>query len=209
MRKLSTMGTVSGIDPNPLAIRLAQKYLPKHSAHLLLVGGIHTLPELALPAVDCITCIDVLYHRTVRSWRRALQIMAHRLTPEGLLVLQVPAFACLKGSHDLAVDGVRRFHRAPVVRALEKNGFSILLCSYRFSWLFPGLLVVRSWERWRATQKARANDLSSMDFLPAWIRDSTHATMLRLAQLENEFILSGTSFPMGSSLFVVARKTAS
>ena len=83
-----------------------------------------------------ITSIDVLCHRSVAG-RDALVEAARCLAPDGILVLQVPAYQWLMSSHDRAVWSNRRFTRPEVKALVEAAGLSLRLCVYRNSLLFP------------------------------------------------------------------------
>ena len=206
LRHLAGVGTLWGVDPHPAAIDFARRRnRPERAAHFLVMDA-EGLEDGVRQPLDCITCIDVLYHEDVTDWRRTLGVFSRKLRAGGLLVLQVPAFECLRGAHDRAVKGARRFHRETLLAALKENDFELLLCSHRFSWLFPGLLLKRTWERWMGADNTSTNDFSACSAMPrGWLR-RCNAALLHLALKENALILSGKSFAVGSSLFAVARK---
>jgi SAM-dependent methyltransferase len=85
---------------------------------------------------DVITSVDVLCHRSVAG-SDALGEAARCLAPEGVLVLQVPAYQWLMSAHDRAVWSNRRFGRSEVKGLVEAAGLTPLLCVYRNSLLFP------------------------------------------------------------------------
>jgi SAM-dependent methyltransferase len=206
LRHLSALGALQGIDPDPAAIQVARRRNRLRNKAEFFVMDAEGLERGIRHTLDCITCVDVLYHQSVMDWRRALGIFSGKLRAGGLLVLQVPAFECLRGAHDHAVQGARRFHRETLVAALNESGFEVLLCSHRFAWLFPGLLAKRTWDRWMGLKNPATNDLNTCAALPrSWLRLG-NATLLNLALTENELLLSGMSFALGSSLFAVARK---
>ncbi len=208
-RRLSTVHHLTAIDAEPAAIQFAQRRNRGNTRVQFHHMDVDRLEEAGGPETDCITCIDVLYHRNILDWRRAIETFASKLRTGGLLLLQVPAFDCLKGKHDQAVDGARRFQRKEVLGALSQTGFDILLCSHRFSWLFPGLLVQRTWERWTGDEDPSANDLRSFSHFPRKWQRLCNSALLRIALLENECILAGSTFAWGSSLFLAAHKRGS
>lgn len=209
LRHLGGFSSRTGLDLDPLALGFARRRESHGSRGEFVLGDIEALPRLEMAPFDCMTCIDVLYHRQVADWMEAIASMASKLRAGGVLVLQVPAWNCLSGAHDRAVDGVRRFRRAPVEDVLRKSGFEILLSSYRFSWLFPGMLVLRGGGRLRKGPAWGANDLRRCTCLPRFLRKAVQESFFRLALLENDWLLGGGLVPVGSSLFVVARKARS
>lgn len=205
---LSDFCPVTAMDPDPLAIRLARRRIKQGTVHFV-TGGISSVPQMQPGSWDCITCVDVLYHRRVRSWRSALRVFVRALRPGGVLILQVPAFECLRGAHDDAVHGVRRFRRRPLLAALRRIGFAVELCTCRFAPTFPLVLASRLKERILGAAFRPDGDLRAFDFLPVWLGSSLNAVLLQVALMENEVVLSGGSFRFGSSLFVVARAAGS
>jgi SAM-dependent methyltransferase len=203
---LSRLAPVTGIEPDPLAFRLAQRRSGKLPNVKVLHGDIQSLDIFPDTSLDCITCIDVLYHRQVRSWRGALRTFHRKLRPGGALVLQVAAFPCLSGAHDIAVNGARRFEREPLEHVLRRIGWTVELCSHRFSWLFPGLWAVRNWTQRGEKSPAHRNDLTRFSRIPAVFRDTAQKALLGIALAENQWVLRGACLPIGSSLFILARK---
>ena len=207
LRTLSTVGAVRGCDASPLCVRLARKKAtPKYRANVYehRVEGIH---HFETNTFECITCIDVLYHRGVPNWRVALKDLMQILRPGGHLILQVPAFSMLHGSHDVAVQGERRFNRAEIELALQEFGFQIRLSTYRFSHLFPAVLARRLVSRIGTPAGDCRSDFESILEGPALgsLRDFAERMALFFARLENCMVLRGLCAPLGSSLFLVAR----
>ena len=80
---------------------------------------------LALPfsdhAFDAVFIFDVLEH--IDDDDLALKEIQRVLTPEGRLLITVPAFMLLYGRQDVVSEHKRRYRRAPLVRLLEGAGF--------------------------------------------------------------------------------------
>jgi len=139
-----------------------------------------------------VTCIDVIYHASVMDERRALQEMHRVLKPGGYLVLQVPAFECLRGGHDEVVH-VRKRYRADEVRSLlNESGFKVVKMFYRYPWLFLPALFIRKWTR--GSQKSDLRPVNPvLNFL-----------LFYLSHIFDSWLFS--PLPFGTSIFAVARR---
>jgi len=146
-------------------------------------------------AFDCVTSFDVLYHRWVKDELAATREMSRVLRPGGLLLVRVPALDLLRGAHDEAVFGQRRYTRPRLREILEGAGLEVLRATYANSFLFPLLLVRRGLDR--MTRRAG----SDVGFLPV-ILERTFRGLLGL----EAWLLRHISLPVGSSLFALARK---
>lgn len=158
-----------------------------------------TLHEVeALPfaddTFDAVLSLDVLYHAQVDE-RRALAEMRRVLRPGGLLVMNLPAFECLRGSHDAAVCGVRRYRLCHVQRLLELHSMNIVMSHHWNAWMFLPLLV---WRRWSLLRPNKTSDLS---LPPAW-----QGRLLSAVGKADAWLCRVLRIPFGSSLFVIAQK---
>ncbi|MBN8421284.1 MAG: class I SAM-dependent methyltransferase [Verrucomicrobia bacterium] len=161
-------------------------------------GSVEAL-EFEDAAFDAVLSLDVLYHAGVDE-EKALAEMRRVLRPEGLLVVNLPAFERLRGSHDVAVSGVRRYVSCQVRSLLEHASFEVVMIQYWNAWLFLPLLVWRRMSRTKAGQGTESR--SDLKLPPAWL-NSLLAGFGRLdAGLCRELHL-----PFGSSVFAIARKT--
>src|SRR5207247_1459782 len=66
------------------------------------------------------------------------------LRPNGILLINVPAFPFLHSAHDDAVMTARRFRKPELRELLVKNGFAIRRLTYWTTLLFPLALVART-----------------------------------------------------------------
>ena len=112
--------------------------------------------------------------------------------------MNVPAFDFLRGSHDAAVDQVRRYTRAQLANLLEHAGFAKTRLSYWNMSLLPAIAVAR----WASRAKAREADVRS-DLAPVW--PPLNALLSGLVRSELAFSRR-IALPFGTSLFAVARK---
>lgn len=185
---LQRLGRVTGCDIHPLALAATEN------------RGIPTLKrdlgadDLGVEQYDLITCIDVLYHRAVPDETAALLNLHRALRAGGLLILHLPAFEMLRGAHDLAVHGRRRYRRPHLIRLLESSGFTVEFASYRLFLLFLPALIWRCWTRLFPPR----SDLVSMPLI--------NRPFLRGLKTENRLLRLPLSLPLGTSVFALARK---
>jgi 2-polyprenyl-3-methyl-5-hydroxy-6-metoxy-1,4-benzoquinol methylase len=204
LRRLAALGAVHGCDANSLSVRLARKKARAEYRERIYEHPIEAIHEYEHRRFDCLTCIDVLYHKNVKNWRSALGDLTRILKPDGHLILQVPAFSALHGSHDAAVHGERRFRRSEIEAALQTHGMKPLIITYRLSHLFPFMLIRRLASR-IMTRGAFQSDFEDMQQYAEWTKEMCDGTALHFARLENRLLMQGVRVPFGSSLFAVAR----
>ena len=130
----SRFGEIWGIEPDPGLARST----PKWSARVRRAS----LEELEPPGdgFDLIIMLDVLEH--IEDDRAALHQLAELLTPEGRLLITVPALPILWSIHDEANAHYRRYRRSELKSRLEEAGFEPLMLRFFFGWSF-GLVLLR------------------------------------------------------------------
>ena len=156
----------------------------------VIVSGVHEMPY-ADGLFDAVLSLDVLYHARVDPVR-ALVEMRRVLAPGGLLIVNVPSFECLRGAHDDAVEGARRYRLRSLIRLLAAQGFDIVEAHYWNAWLFLPL-----WLR-RHLSHAETGDLA---LPPAWLN-----RILTWAGHVDAALCRRLRIPFGSSAFLVARR---
>lgn len=144
---------------------------------------------------DAVLSLDVLYHQSVNQ-KAALMEMARVLKPGGWLIINVPAFECLRGSHDAAVCGARRYRACHVRSLLRLHSMEIEILHPWNASLFIPILLHRAWSRLRRLKLA-----SDLNLPSAWL----NACLTHLGHLDAK-MCRWTHFPIGTSWFVVARK---
>ncbi len=146
---------------------------------------------------DVVLSFDVLYHRSIEDWHEALRVLVRALAPEGVLMVQVPAYAWLAGRHDEVVGGSRRFSPGELRRAVCDAGLRIRLFSHRFALLVPLVWLRRVLFGW-FSEEGDLGVSAGSDFFGFLIE--------RALRLETALILAGVSIEAGSSLVVVAER---
>lgn len=142
-----------------------------------------------------VTCLDVLYHREVRDEDKALGEVWRVLEPGGYLLLNLPAFQALRGRHDLAVHGARRYRKRDLLPKLESKGFRVVRATYFNFLLFPVLAI------YRMTTRALPGPASDL-----WMPPTILNRGLELILAVEGRVTVKIDLPWGSSLTVLARK---
>jgi SAM-dependent methyltransferase len=194
---LAPIGEVHGCDIHHLAVELATR---RGISNVVLLDLSDR--RIGEDSYDVITMMDVLYHRRLTSELAVLRNLHKALREGGILMMQVPAFEILRGSHDVAVHTRRRYRRRQVVRMLEGCGFRIELATYRLAGMFLPLLAWRLGSRILSSSQSAppASDVARLP--PRFI----NRVLAGLLSLENRFVLRGKRLPVGTSVFVFARK---
>lgn len=157
-------------------------------------GTVHEMP-FGAGDFDAVLCLDLLYHKEVEE-ERALAEISRVLRPGGLLVLNLPAFDCMRGSHDAAVCGSRRYKVCHVRSLLEHHSLKVEMIHYWNAWLFLPLLVWRRWSR-----KNVVSATSDVRLPAPWL----NGLLTRAGRLD-AWLCRAFHLPFGSSVFAVARK---
>ncbi len=178
----------AGIDISPVALGFSSGKGLKR----LVRGRVDALPFPA-GTFDAVLSLDVLYHRGVSSDRAAVAESARVLKPGGLFIAHAPALAWLKGAHDEAVHGARRYTLGEMAALLEESGLSRVHATYRNLAALPLAVLTRK------IMPGLAG--SEMKPIPQWLDSLLYA----LARAENRWTKS-KRLPLGLSVFCVAKK---
>jgi SAM-dependent methyltransferase len=139
---LSQYGSVTGLDISPRALRLCADRGCTEVAR----ASVMALPFQA-ESFDLVTSFDILYFEGVHD-ETALHETARILRPGGRLLIRVPAFNWLRGTHDARVSTAHRYTSKELSDKLARGGFEIEFMSYANMILFPLALLKRLSERW-------------------------------------------------------------
>jgi SAM-dependent methyltransferase len=179
-----------GLDFSPRACELARE----RSGLPVAQGSITSLP-FAEGTFDAIVSADVVCQ--VEDGASALREFARCVRPGGLVVVNVPAFRWLWSYHDDTCETKHRYTRPELAGLMRAAGLEISFATYAN--MFPLPLI---WLRRKLFKPAAPT--SDVRLYPSPVE-----TMFSgMAAVEYAWTNSGWSLPVGSSVFVVARKPA-
>jgi len=150
---------------------------------------------------DVVVSLDVLCCGGVDD-AKAMQEFRRLLRPDGRLIMNLPAFECLRGQHDLAVNSVRRYAPSKVRELHERSGFAVERVFCWNAWLF---LPIFLWRKWSKSKVNCISDAAKSDLVPpaAWL----NKTLTWVGGVEAS-LCRAVHLPVGTSVFSVGRKKA-
>ena len=187
---------VKGFDLSPIAVDICQK-----KGLDVQLGNLNDIATIQAPSkFDVIISNDTLYYLSADQQSAFFKNANTRLNRGGLLMMNMPALAAFRGTHDRAVGILHRFNRLEVKELIQSAGFEALTLRYWPFSLSPAIFVVRAWQRLKYDPASLIKPLSDL---------KSHSVLLntllyRLIRLE---IRLARNTPFGSSLFTVLRRT--
>jgi SAM-dependent methyltransferase len=158
-------------------------------------GDVGKLP-FADASFDAVICSSVLCSRRVEVGS-ALRELHRVLRPDGLLLLNLPAFGFLHSAHDVAVMTARRFTKGQIETLLREHGFAIQQSTYWTAFLFPLAVLART----------LGGSKLGRDFPgEGKLYQFTNPLFTMITRWEVALLKKGISLPFGVALFAVARK---
>jgi SAM-dependent methyltransferase len=192
---LKRFGEVAGIDHSPEAIALcAQRGLTNLGKEDLNTW------EPRPGEYDFIFSNDVLSDAGIETEFAVVQKFHSALKPKGYLMMNLPAFVCLRRAHDLAVSIQKRYKKNDIVPELQNIGFDCIRAGYRLPLLFVFILLRKSLPRFFGKDSAVTSDLFPIPLL-------LNEFLYSLHRFENLLFVSGIPFFAGSSLFLICQKS--
>lgn len=180
----------AGIDLAPEAVALCRERG---------LRGIARASAEAIPfeaaSVDAVLLLDLLYHRNVLDPARVLHEVRRVLAPEGVAIINAPAYAWLRSSHDDAVHTARRFTCGELVQLLESADFEVSFASYWNTILFPPIALLRVLRRWFPPPGSDVTEAG-----PAWVN-----ALLGVVLALEAAVMWRVPLPFGVSILAVAR----
>ncbi len=152
---------------------------------------------------DVVTSLDVLYCNEVGNDLQALSEFYRVLKPNGVLILNLPAYEWLRSDHDQVIHTRHRYTVSEVHKKLHHAHFVISYLTYRSFLPFPLIAGKRVLQKIsRSTGLTKTKSVNS-DVSPE--HPLLNKALRTLLALENKLIPTIT-FPFGSSVFSVSKK---
>jgi SAM-dependent methyltransferase len=149
---------------------------------------------------DVIICNDALYFLTDDEIVSALSVFKRRLSPNGIILINIHAFEAFSGTHDLAVGSSRRFVQQDFIDYAMRADLKI---SYQTYWPFllsMPIWFVRQFQKYQIKKGlVNADSLKSDVKYPGDLVNSLLHSIMKTEQI----ILPKA--PFGSSLFMVLK----
>jgi SAM-dependent methyltransferase len=193
MEILQKYGTVFGIDYSEEAVG----YSKKRGLNNIVTGDLNNY-HFEKDSFHAVVCLDVLYHSGIKDDRSVLRNLYEALKTGGILIINLPAFEYLKRPHDLVVHTRKRYRKGEFINELKETGFSVIGSSYRMPHLYVIILISKLFMR-KSSSKKSESDLKK---LPDWL----NSILIFSGRIENSLLKRGFSIPVGSSLYIVAKK---
>jgi len=190
---LNKFGDTIGIDRSEHAL----KYSRCRGMDKIIQGSITDLP-FKNNQFDIIISLDVLCHNWIDDDLKVLKEFNRVLKRSGISIINLPAYELLRSVHDKHVHTKRRYSRKELENKLLLTGFGIEKITYRNTFLFPVLLIIKTIKKIINTN---GNSKSDLNQLPGLVNN----LLLNLLKFENS-IIKKTNLPFGSSVFCVAYK---
>jgi SAM-dependent methyltransferase len=121
---------VLSVDREEVCVEhLRDRFLGQPNLKVVVCGpGSDAFRELGRYRPDSVVCVNVLEH--IEDDAAALRAMAEILTPDGVIVLLVPAFEALYGPIDRNLGHYRRYRRGAVRRLANSVGLEVRKLHY-------------------------------------------------------------------------------
>jgi SAM-dependent methyltransferase len=146
---------------------------------------------------DAIISLDVLYHEKIESDLEVLTMFNKSLNKNGILILNLPAFQCLKRKHDEIVQTKNRYTTQKIKVLAEKSDFDVLFSKYRLPLLFLFIIIQKYWEK--IFHRKNNSDLNKTSHL-------MNRLLEKMVLYENKLLLNDIHFGFGSSVISVFKK---
>jgi len=190
---LNKNAIVEGIDFEPEAV----EYSKQRNLNSVSVCDLNLWKHSKF--YDFIICHDVICHKSILNDSLIIEEFFNSLNPGGYLIMNLPAFESIRREHDRAVFTARRYNRNKTKEMLIKIGFKFKRSTYRLPFLYFLFFIKSKLENKKSNNKIDESDLKPLPVL-------LNKIMILIMNIENFIISSGISFPLGSSLFIVAQK---
>jgi ubiquinone/menaquinone biosynthesis C-methylase UbiE len=189
---LSRYGSVTGLDISAQALC----FCAERGCAKVTRASVMALP-FREKSFDLVTSFDILYFEGIDD-QTALRETARVLRPGGRLLIRVPAFDWLRGTHDARVSTAHRYTSKELADKLVERGFEIEFMSYANMILFPLALLKRFAERWRLAPQRDSDIAVNVGFFSGLLKGCLvfESKLIRFWRL-----------PFGLSVVAMAKKS--
>jgi SAM-dependent methyltransferase len=163
-------------------------------------ADVRSLPFLS-DGFSLVTLFDVLYHKEIPDDVAVLREVRRVLKDDGLFLMTDSALEILRGPHDKAMQGLRRYDKKELRAKLEEAGFEVVRLSYFFMATFPAIYLKRRREKRRAARNPGAVPRSDLEPVPRWLNQ----VLWGILRVEAAWA-ARRDLPIGSSIIALARK---
>lgn len=191
--RMAAFASVTGLDLFPEAIRFSRE----RGLTRLIAGSVESLP-FTESSFDAVVSLDVLYHAAVADDRHAARELARVLRPNGILVINLPAYDWLRGHHDVTIQTARRYSRRRVRALLRSAGLRVEWVSHWNGFLLPAAVSFRIAQRLVARPVEGRSDVGPVH--P--VLNQAFASILALERR----LLTVSALPFGLSVVAVGRR---
>lgn len=146
---------------------------------------------------DAIGAFDVLEH--IEEDQVVLAAMRQAVTPGGGILVTVPQHPFLWSETDDVAGHVRRYTRRELVEKVRRAGFRVERVTSFVSLLFPAMALSRLVPKRSRKSSGVADELA--------VSGALGRALEAVMDFERLCIRRGMSFPLGGSLFLVARRS--
>lgn len=192
LKMLSSFGRVDAIEMNPDAVALVQKE-HGNSVHVVQ-GALPGIPADMLGQYDLVCMFDVLEHIADES--AVLRDARSLLNQKGRLIVTVPAYQWLWGTHDEFLHHKRRYTLCRLGDGLKLNGFAPLRLSYFNTWLFPLVAIGRLFDKLFKPVSSTGTSVPA-----GWVNH-----LLQAVFASEQWLLRVGRIPFGVSLLAIASR---
>jgi SAM-dependent methyltransferase len=196
LARLGSFGRAFGCDLSADALAFSRE----RGLRRLARADVGRLPYLD-ESFDLVTFFDVLYHRDIPDDTAVLREAGRVLRRGGYCLITDSALEKLRGPHDEAHHGARRYDKAGLRAKLEAAGFEVVHLTYFFMVTYPAVSLRRRFERRRAARRPRTAVKSDLSLNPRWLDAAMTGFLKPEAALAARW-----SLPVGSSIVALARK---
>jgi len=170
----------------------------KRGLKKIVQANVEHLP-FSSQSFNLVTCLDVLYHKNIKSDVHVLQEIHRILKKSGCLLITDSAFNFLRSRHDIAFHTRERYRIKTLAKRLGKAGFRVLKTSYFNFFLFFIVLLVRfSSKIFQRKEAIARSDLKAID-------KRINGILSRILKFE-AFLIKYLNLPLGSSIVCLAQK---